>query len=293
MVATAALQDFGMVTDEDNFNVVDRYKVRNARKKNRSELKKELHEVQLEALFFDNRKDNTLVQIKMGDKYHRKTVTEEHVSIIAEPGSLYVGHVTPQSGTADNIKTSIVNFMDENAISSDCLQAVGCDGTNVNTGNKNGVIRLLEQHIGRPLQWLVCLFHFNELPLRHLFQFLDGKTYGPREFSGPIGKNLQTCIENPVTEFDKIVVDFPSVVAKELSTDQKYLHDMCQAIKIGECSFDLSQRDPGKMAHSRWLTTANRILRLYVGTENPSPNLKTLTEFILKVYARMSNDVKR
>ncbi|BES87539.1 Hypothetical protein NTJ_00345 [Nesidiocoris tenuis] len=38
------------------------------------------------------------------------------------------------------------------------------------------------------------------------------------------------------------------------------------------------------MAHSRWITTANRILRLYVSTKEPTPNLRLLVEFIMKVY---------
>ena len=57
--------------------------------------------------------------------------------------------------------------------------AIGCDGTNVNSGVKGGVIRLLELELGRPLQWLICLLHANELPLRHLLQKLDGVTHGP------------------------------------------------------------------------------------------------------------------
>ena len=39
------------------------------------------------------------------------------------------------------------------------------------------------------------------------------------------------------------------------------------------------------MAHSRWLTTANRILRLYVSTDKPSQALKIIIEYIMKVYA--------
>ena len=60
------------------------------------------------------------------------------------------------------------------------MQAVGCDGTVVNTGYKNGIIRQLELSMGRPLQWFVCLLHTNELPLRHQLQHLDGKTTGPK-----------------------------------------------------------------------------------------------------------------
>jgi len=46
---------------------------------------------------------------------------------------------------------------------------MGCDGTNVNTGAVGGVIRLLEEHLNRPLQWLVCMMHANELPLLTIF----------------------------------------------------------------------------------------------------------------------------
>ncbi|GBL89310.1 hypothetical protein AVEN_225843-1 [Araneus ventricosus] len=36
---------------------------------------------------------------------------------------------------------------------------------------------------------------------------------------------------------------------------------------------------------ARWLTTANRILRLYISTSDPSNELLTLVVFILRVYA--------
>ena len=41
------------------------------------------------------------------------------------------------------------------------------------------------------------------------------------------------------------------------------------------------------MSHARWLTTANRILRLYVATSNPHGPLILLAEFVMKVYARV------
>ena len=41
------------------------------------------------------------------------------------------------------------------------------------------------------------------------------------------------------------------------------------------------------MNHSRWLTVANRTLRLYVSTLDPSYELKELVVFIIKVYAPM------
>jgi hypothetical protein len=40
----------------------------------------------------------------------RKTITEEHVVLLSESGSIYLGHVTPISGSSHNIKTRILTF---------------------------------------------------------------------------------------------------------------------------------------------------------------------------------------
>lgn len=68
---------------------------------------------------------------------------------------------------------------------------------------------------------------------------------------------------------------------------------MCQAIATGFCTFELANRQPGKMAHSRWLTSANRILRLYVSTINPSKNLQLLVNYVVKVYAPIWFSIKQ
>jgi hypothetical protein len=173
----------------------------------------------------------------------------------------------------------------KNRLGPEKIVAIGCDGTNVNTGKKGGVIRLLEEKLGRPFQWLICQLHANELPLRHMLEHLDGATTGPRAFSGPIGKALATCETLPIASFSKIEYCLPRITATDLSTDQQYLLDICTAVMNGDCSVDLSRRDPGAMSHARWLTTANRILRLYAASECPSENLKTLATFVVKVYA--------
>jgi len=74
----------------------------------------------------------------------------------------------------------------------------------MNTGRTGGAIRLLELKVKRPLQGLVCLLHANELPLRHLFQSLDGATTGPRGFSGTLGNALNKCNELSVVEYRPI-----------------------------------------------------------------------------------------
>ncbi|KAK4881771.1 hypothetical protein RN001_005090 [Aquatica leii] len=46
------------------------------------------------------------------------------------------------------------------------------------------------------------------------------------------------------------------------------------------------------MSHARWLTKANRILRLYVSTEIPTNELKQLATFAVKVYAPIWFEIK-
>lgn len=293
ILVNAALKDMGIITAEESSKIIDRSKIRRERVKARKNLKKKHEEEKtcVHGIYFDGRKDKTLTQLKEGDILSRKTIIEEHIVLVSEPGSVYLGHITPSSGSAQIITRSLLEFLQKNLDVSE-VQAIGCDGTAVNTGSRNGIIRQLEVSFGRPLQWFVCLMHSNELPLRHLLQHMDGKTTGPKGYCGEIGKKLENCEKNPVVDFKKIDVNFPDIDFTELSTDQKYLYEICIAISKGTISPSLAQREPGKMAHSRWLTTANRILRLYVSTEKPSYILNVITEYVMKVYAQTWFELK-
>ena len=100
--------------------------------------------------------------------------------------------MSPKTGSSKNISKEILEVLNSSLKSSNG-QAIGCDGTNVITGTKNGVIVALERALSRPLQWIVCQLHGNELPLRYLMQKLDGKTSGPTGFTEEIGKALKDC----------------------------------------------------------------------------------------------------
>lgn len=78
----------------------------------------------------------------------------------------------------------------------------------------------------------------------------------------------------------------PDIVQEwdKLRGDQKYLYRMALAIHNGECDDKLASKKPGKVSTARWLTTACRILRLYVSKEKPSQVLKKLVQFIVQVY---------
>ena len=143
------------------------------------------------------------------------------------------------------------------------------------------------------VHWSICLLHFNELPLRHLFEAFDGVTTGPRSFSGPIGKQIQSKIHlNPVVAFEAVghpdnLLELHDDVANNLSQDQQLLYRYCQAITSGHISDSLSCRIIGPVNHSRWLTSAIRMLRLYMNSDDPSNELKRLVNYIVMVYAPM------
>jgi hypothetical protein len=56
---------------------------------------------------------------------------------------------------------------------------------------KVGAIQFVEAQLGRPLQHIVCLYHFIELPVRHLFEELDGGNN-----FGPIGNCMTSVVEH-------------------------------------------------------------------------------------------------
>lgn len=60
---------------------------------------------------------------------------------------------------------------------------------------------------------------------------------------------------------------------------------MVLAINNGVCDEALASEKPGPVNAARWLTIGSRFLRNYVTKENPSPILRKIVEFIVKVYA--------
>ncbi|GBO42382.1 hypothetical protein AVEN_271632-1 [Araneus ventricosus] len=78
-----------------------------------------------------------------------------------------------------------------------------------------------------------------------------------------------------------------------LSKDQQYLLDISYALTSGSSPEYLSVREPVRFPHSRWLTTANRDLRLYLSFENPTDEHKILVYFIPKSYMPVWVHIKK
>ena len=95
--------------------------------------------------------------------------------------------------------------------------------------------------------------------------------------------------ELEVVEFERIAnPDFPVLekdVLRNLSKDQAYLYNICQAIMEGHLPPDLANQEPGRLNHSRWNTLGNRFLRKYGSTRRPSKQLKQIVHAIIHFYA--------
>lgn len=202
LYATALLRDLFRANLIKDRLIIDFNKVKRERIKARQQAQSAyINQELLKGIWFDGKIDKTLKQVFDENRMPRNiTENEEHITIIQEPGSRYITYVTPSTGTGNAIQESIINYFESDGENLQHLVAVGCDGTKVNTGNKQGIIVRFEAYLERPLQWIICLFHFNELPFRALFIHLDGVASGPQSFAGPIGRELLQCQNAPVSK---------------------------------------------------------------------------------------------
>jgi hypothetical protein len=303
-ICNATLLDYGLISQDNTINVVDAMKVQRAKDKLYKELQEraamKYKEENIVCILFDGRKDWTLMyeEVEGSSQAHPAIRKEEHYSVVSEPGGQYLFHFTPdeadkEHSAAEQIAITLVEWMKKYDVDK-TLQFIGGDSTNVNSGIWGGVFQFVEKMLGRPLNWIVCGLHLNELPLRHLMADLDGPTTSDTGFSGPVGKALAGATELPVKKsFKKITIGsdliaLPEDVRKDLSTDQKYGYDIVEAIRTGEVSQRLANLDIGPINHSRWLTFANRMCRLYVSDHGlkgkAAKNLRLIVEYIVGVY---------
>ena len=207
-VATCALQDIGMIDQENNTFVIDRSKLRRERERCRKEIQeKEMENFKLiNGLYFDGRKDATQMMAKAPTgKCFITTELEEHYVLVGEPGGYYLTHLSPPNGKGRVLAKEIFDSISDTELCRN-LMILGSDGTASMTGRFNGCIRAMEELVQRPLQWAICLLHTNELPLRHVFTELDGTTKSPDSFSSPIGSKLDGSVsEWPVVQFKRII----------------------------------------------------------------------------------------
>lgn len=286
-IVNATLRTFGIPA------IIDKSKLSRAQKRKFSEVNQDTFSFG-GGIYYDGRKDLSVIQtrkpVENGKfKFYRTIKREEHISIVSQPEGLFLGYVPIKKSTAKPVSESIISLLEDQKIFNK-LMALGSDGTNLNVGADGGINHFIEMALGRPLHWFICMLHLNELPLKRLIEKLDGSTSGDKSFSGPVGKALADVSGSAIVKYKMFdtaekLPEMPEPVFKKLSNDQKYLYKIVGSLISGQFPESLKQMKIGEINHSRWLTTASRICKLYALTEEPSSTLQTLTSYIVNVYA--------
>ena len=154
---------------------------------------------------------------------------------------------------------------------------------------------MLEDKLKKSLTWIICSLYLYELPLRHLCKEYIGSANGPSNHKGIIGEEIQNC-EN-IEIFEDFVImhgtPLPEFELNDLSMDKTYSDRIIKVIQMGVIDYKLFKLKPRKISHSRWLTTANRLCRLYVTKNNSEIELKLLINFIVSVYGPSWFEIKQ
>ena len=114
----------------------------------------------LNGLYFDGCDDKSYFSEKDENNIlHRRIQKVEHVSVIQEPGSFYLGQVSvEESKTSKNIIDKMNESLVNDEVDLSNLQAVGCDGMNTNTGKHNDKIIRIEYAKDIALEYLFAAF---------------------------------------------------------------------------------------------------------------------------------------
>ena len=93
----------------------------------------------IECLGFDGKKSQAR-------KKNSGTEVLDKITVVGQPGSFYVDHFVPKSGTALNIASDMVHIM-EKFNSKESMVALQADGCRTNTGENGGAIRFIEVEV--------------------------------------------------------------------------------------------------------------------------------------------------
>ena len=291
---------------------VDKYKVMRAKERMMNESK--IHDEErnqedvITGIFADGRRDKTkvLVEDKTTGRFHQRYVKQEHVSVTSEPEGRYLFHFTPEPETrtskpARQEAVGLYEWMVQHGVDKTLL-VIGGDSTNPNTGWKGGMFTHLEKLLDRKCFWVVCMLHTTELPLRHLFTALDGKSNSKDGWTGPIGKKLEKINDlQRVLNFEPIpgleeLVEIPEDIVKNMSTDSSQCYRLLRALRHGCLDQTLANVRCGSLSHARWLTLGEAILMLYMSDHGLEGEVYRkfilIIKFVSQVYFQIWFDIK-
>ena len=124
--------------------------------------------INIKSLYFDRRMDKKMkVKCEHLGEVRFETWPKEHITVLAQPGDIYIDHVTPSSVKAVHIASEIEDTILENE---SYIIALGGDGTPINTGRVGAVFRRIENpyiglyafFMGSNCIWKIILLFIHE-----------------------------------------------------------------------------------------------------------------------------------
>ena len=120
-------------------------------------------------------------------------------------------------------------------------------------------------------------------------------------FSGPISKQLSHLNSMKKSSFEAIpgteeLIELPEKIVKEMSTDASLSYKLLCAIRSGKLSPELASMKCGNIVHSRWLTTGQSIMMLWMSEHTfkgeTLRKLRMIVNFVCNVYFPMFFEIK-
>ena len=118
---------------------------------------------------------------------NNKFVRRDKQTVIDMLTGKLIDFFIPKNHSAVAIAAQLYELLVENG-AVEIILSLNVDNEKKNTGRNNGLIRLLEIQLRRPISWIPCILHLVEVVFRWIFEVIDGKANGPQSYTGKIGK---------------------------------------------------------------------------------------------------------
>ena len=120
------------------------------------------------------------------------------------------------------------------------------------------------------MQHIVCLYHFIELPVRHLFEELDGNNnFGPIGKDGPLGTAVKDLNDNltPLVAFETVSTNVEILDIKIFNGRHEHIifYELCHGVATGNIDKKYETMEGPNISSCRWRTYFIRLLEDTLG----------------------------
>ena len=143
-----------------------------------------------------------------------------------------------------------------------------------------------------PLQWLIFLFCFNELPFLHVFTELGGTTNNRDSCTGLIGKQLEGCVSEWVnSNFKNIPIvhfsDIPQSVVDDLSSVQLFAYGLSMVVMVDSMDEIFYFLEVARIVHHY-----GRLCFAAICVKNTPANIQVITRFYISAKETFLHNLK-